>query len=85
MTTTSPAELTTTAAAPATSDVNYLTYVGGRKFLLAVLVIFLTALLCWFGKISDAVYSYVAITVIGSYLAGNVVQTIKTTGTSTPG
>lgn len=85
MTATPSTELVTTLESAATGDINYLTYVGGRKFLLAVIVIFLTTLLCWFGKVSDAVFSYVAITVITSYLAGNVMQTIKTTGTSTPG
>lgn len=45
-----------------------------RKFLLAVFSLASASLLCWFGHISDGVYSAVVIATVGGYITGNVVQ-----------
>ncbi len=47
---------------------------GGRRFLLAMGCGGVTAILCWFGKVSDAVYATVVIATVGGYITGNVVQ-----------
>lgn len=51
---------------------------GGRKFLLAVGVSLSTTLLVAFGSISDAIYATVILGTAGAFIAGNVVQDIKT-------
>lgn len=45
-----------------------------RKFILAMLVVILTAGLCAAKLISEGVYSTVIIAVVGGYLAANVTQ-----------
>lgn len=53
---------------------DYLGKVGGRKFLLCLLCLASTTVMCYLGHISDGVYSAVIIATIGSYIAGNVAQ-----------
>ena len=45
-----------------------------RKFISAILIIIINALLVYFTKISDGVYSTVMVATIASYLAANVIQ-----------
>ena len=45
-----------------------------RKFLLALLSLFVSAVLVWEGKISDGVYSAVVIATVAAYITGNVAQ-----------
>jgi hypothetical protein len=48
--------------------------IGGRKFIVTLLIILSSSLLTWFARIPPDVYSYV-ITVSGvAYITGNVVQ-----------
>lgn len=51
--------------------------VGGRRFLLTLGCGGVTALLCAFGKISDAVYATVIISTVGAYIGGNVVEAVR--------
>lgn len=46
--------------------------VGGRRFLLALGCGGVTALLCWFGKVTGEVYATVVIAVVGGFITGNV-------------
>lgn len=55
---------------------------GGRKFILVLLVTVASTGLTWFGKVDGATYSLVTIGIVGAFITGNVIQTIKT-GTST--
>lgn len=48
--------------------------IGGRKFAISILAVLCTAVLMWFGKISDGVYSTIMIAALGVYVAGNVTQ-----------
>ncbi len=48
---------------------------GGRKFLSAIGAGAVTAVLCWFGKVSDSVYATVVIATVGAFIAGNAVDT----------
>lgn len=52
----------------------YIAKLGGRKFSLVVLVFLGTAVLCWFGKINEGIYSVVTVTLIGAYITGNVLK-----------
>lgn len=45
-----------------------------RKFILAMLTLASTSVLCWFGHIHEGVYSAVVIATVGTYLAANVAQ-----------
>lgn len=50
---------------------------GGRRFLLAVGCGLVTTALCWFGKIDGATYAMVIVATVGSFIAGNVVESMK--------
>jgi hypothetical protein len=50
---------------------------GGRRFILAILVVFLTTLLTWFAKITGDVYSAVTITTITALIIGNTTEGVK--------
>ncbi len=52
-------------------------FIGGRKFILSIIVVILTSFLCWFNKIDQGVYSVVIVAVIGAYITGNVIQKNK--------
>lgn len=56
---------------------------GGRKFLLVLLVTIASTTLTWFTKIDAATYSLVTIGIVGAFITGNVIQTIKTTASTT--
>ena len=51
----------------------FLTF-GGRKFTLVSLVVFLTTILTWFGKVSETTFSYVVCAVVLGYIGSNVIQ-----------
>jgi hypothetical protein len=48
---------------------------GGRKFIAAIGAGFVTAFLCWFGKVTDSVYATVVIATVGAFIAGNTIDT----------
>jgi hypothetical protein len=50
---------------------------GYRKFTVAIIALVGNQLLAWGKYIDSGVYSVVAVAVIGSYIAGNVVQNIN--------
>ena len=56
-----------------TSNANSIV-VGGRKFVLAVLVLVSATYLVWAGRIADGVYSAVVIATVTAYITGNVYQ-----------
>ena len=51
--------------------------VGGQKFILAMLVVILTTVLCWFSKIDAGIYSVVIVSVVGAFVAGDVILNIQ--------
>ena len=51
---------------------------SSRKFILAVLSLLASTGLCWFGHISDGVFSAVVIATVASYITGNVIQKVNT-------
>jgi len=53
-----------------------------RRFLLCTLLILVDALLVWFDKIDDQVYSAIAITTITAFVIGNTASEIKKINTS---
>lgn len=50
---------------------------SSRKFILAVLSLGCATALCWFGHISDGVFSAVVIATVASYITGNVIQKVN--------
>lgn len=54
--------------------ITYLAKLGGRKFVLAVLMYAGSFALCWFGKINEGVYSVATVSIITAYLVSNVAQ-----------
>lgn len=79
MTNDNKTESVTTITQPVdiSSNVDYLKYVGGRKFTLSLISILITAILCWFGKIEAGIFSVVVVSAIGAYTTGNVIQNLK--------
>lgn len=59
-------------------NIEYLKYLGGRKFTLAALSLISASTLTWFGKIDGGIYSVVVVSLLGAYTAGNVIQNLKT-------
>jgi len=47
---------------------------SSRKFVLALLALVSSTVLCWYGRIADGVYSAVVIATVGAYITGNVLQ-----------
>jgi len=47
---------------------------SSRKFVLALLALVSSTVLCWYGRIADGVYSAVVISVCAGYLTANVAQ-----------
>jgi hypothetical protein len=56
---------------------NILTSIGGRRFLMCMLVGLTTTILTYFGKIDGSVYSIVILGTIGVYVTGNTVQKVS--------
>lgn len=50
---------------------------GGRKFIMVAVTGFSLCVLVWFEKIADGVFESVMIATVGFYIAGNVVQKVK--------
>lgn len=48
-----------------------------RRFILCVLLLIMNAILVWFAKIDDQVYSAIAITTITAFVIGNTATEIK--------
>jgi len=48
--------------------------IGHRKFIVALVALIGNQLLAWGKYIDPGVYSVVAVAVIGSYIAGNVIE-----------
>ena len=51
-----------------------MTALTSRKFILSMVAVLATAILCAVGIVSESVYSTVVIAVVGGYLAANVTQ-----------
>jgi uncharacterized membrane protein len=51
--------------------------IGNRKFIIAIISTIGNMLLVAFSKIDPGVYSVVAVAIIGSYIAGNVIQNVS--------
>lgn len=61
-----------------TNEYQLLRYIGGRKFVLAILIVILSSILVYLQKISDGVYSTIILADIAAYIAGNVYQYVNT-------
>ncbi len=48
-----------------------------RKFLAAMFALASSSLLCWFGHISDGVYSAVVLGTVGAFVTANVLQKVN--------
>lgn len=57
---------------------------GGRRFIISMLIGATTALLVYCAKISDTVYATVILGTIGAYITGNTYQKVKTNDTTIP-
>ena len=60
--------------AKVTAAGEYIAKIGGRKFTLVVLVFLVSAVLCWFGKIDQTIFSAITVTLITGFITGNVLQ-----------
>ena len=56
--------------------------IGGRRFIMSMLVGFTTAALTYLGKIDGTTYSLVILGTIGAYITGNTFQKVKTNATN---
>ncbi len=61
---------------------NTIENLGGRRFIISMLIGFATALLVYLGKIDGGTYSVVILGTVGAYIAGNTFQKVKNNGTS---
>jgi hypothetical protein len=50
---------------------------GGRRFVLAVLVFFTSAVLLGFGKLSDGSFCTITVTAVLGLIAGHTVENVK--------
>lgn len=78
-------DIFTEAATPEIKQkaLTYLVQLGGRKFLLAMLIYLGTAVLTWYVLIDEGIYSVVTLGVIASYIAGNIAQDATVANTAT--
>ena len=59
------------------SQMNLLETLGGRRFIMSMLVGATTALLTYLGKIDGSTYSLVTLGTVGAYITGNTFQKVK--------
>lgn len=62
---------------------NILETLGGRRFVMSMLIGFTTALLTYLGKIDGSTYSFVILGTVGAYITGNTFQKVKANATNT--
>lgn len=55
----------------------WLTSLGGRRFVLALGAGVVTSVLVWYGKITPEIYRDVVLGTVGMYIAGNTFQKVK--------
>ncbi len=60
------------------SDNDYMKWVGGRKFSLALVSLIITSVLLLMGKVDSQTFQMIIIWVVSAYITGNVTQTILT-------
>ena len=58
------------------TNVDYIAMMGGKKYTLSIIIILITAILCWFGKINEGVLSVIFVTVITAFSVANVAQKV---------
>ena len=56
-------------------------WLGGRRFIISMLIGAATALLTYCGKVTDSTYSMVILGTVGMYITGNTFQKVKTNET----
>jgi hypothetical protein len=54
---------------------------GGRRFIMSMLIGFTTAFLTYIGKIDSSTYSLVILGTVGAYITGATVERVKTNAT----
>ena len=55
---------------------------GGRRFIISMLIGAATAILVYYAKISDTIYATVILGTVGAYITGNTYQKVKTNATN---
>jgi predicted metal-binding transcription factor (methanogenesis marker protein 9) len=55
----------------------WLSSFGGRRFLLSLGAGVVSAILVWYGKITDAIYRDVVLATVAAYITGNTYQKVK--------
>ncbi len=58
----------------------YIEKLGGRRFIICMLIGAATALLTYLGKIDGGVYTAVILGTVGAYITGNTYQKVKANG-----
>ena len=56
---------------------DWITKLGGRRFLLTCGCGIATSVLCWFAKIDGAIYMGVIVATVGAYIGGNTYQKVS--------
>lgn len=56
---------------------------GGRRFIISMLIGLATTVLTYLGKIDGGTYSVVILGTVGAYIAGNTLQKVKTNAADT--
>lgn len=54
--------------------------IGGRRFLLATFTLCLSALLLWFGKLSDGSFCTITLAAVVGVITGHTYENVKTAG-----
>jgi hypothetical protein len=62
----------------------WLTFLGGRRFILTIGAGLVTSVLVWYGKITPEVYRDVIIGTVGIFIAGTTIQKNTLIKASTP-
>lgn len=55
---------------------------GGRRFIMSMLIGLATTVLTYLGKIDGSTYSLVILGTVGAYITGNTLQKVKTNATN---
>lgn len=63
----------------------WLTALGGRRFIMTMGCGVVCAVLVWFAKISDSIFRDIIIATVATYIAGNTYQKVKGGDGNEPG
>ncbi len=55
--------------------------IGGRKFIISMLIGAASTILMWFAKIGDSAYTTIILGTVAAYITGNTYEKVKTNAT----